>query len=254
MPPTNVDSLIRDVQLAQDVELATTINNLKQNPAQLSTYLQGASDNIYNKITTARQDAFTKSYADMNRAVDVQKNQYYYTQRNHDLNNLQQGFYKNVEMEANKYVIDNDNAKRQYEINEWTSSNKLDTLFIFQMLFVCLLIETVVVLFWRRGLFNIGIFSITTVIVLSIFTFTVVSRAQYTQKLRNNRYWNKRNFDVYSKKPIPTPDCQTFSDAASAASEFIGNAPGNVTDALNSGRQSVGSALSSVGASIAGTS
>lgn len=253
MPANNFDSLIRDVQLAQDVELANTINNLKANPAQLSTYLQTASDNIYNKITTARQDAFTKSYADMKRAVDVQKNQYYYTQRNHDLNNLQQGFYKNVEMEANKYVIDNDNAKRQYEINEWASSNKLDTLFIFQILFVCLLVETVVVLFWRRGLFNTGIFSIMTVILLVIFTFTVVSRAQYTQKLRNNRYWNKRNFDVYNKKPIPVPDCKALSDAADAASDAISNLPGTATDVLNSGRQSIGSALSSLGSSIAGS-
>ncbi len=252
MPANNFDSLIRDVQLAQDVELANSINQLKSNPAQLSTYLQTASDNIYNKITTARQDAFTKSYSDMNRAVDVQKNQYYYTQRNHDLNNLQQGFYKNVEAEANKYVMDNDNAKRQYEINEWASSNKLDTLFIFQILFVCLLVETVVVLFWRRGFFNTGIFSIITVILLVIFTFTVVSRAQYTQKLRNNRYWNKRNFDVYNKKPIPIPDCQAVSDAADAAIDAVSNLPGTATDALNSARQSLGSSLSSLGDSIAG--
>lgn len=247
---TQFDSLIRDVELAQDVELANSINNLKANPAQLSAYLQTASDNIYNKITTARQDAFTKSYADMNRAVDVQKNQYYYTQRNHDLNNLQQGFYKNVENEASKYVIDNDNAKRQYEINEWSSSNKLDTLFIFQMLFVCLLIETLVVLFWRRGLFNTGIFSIVSVILLIIFTFTVVSRAQYTEKLRNNRYWNKRNFDVYSKKPVSIPDCQALSDAASTAADTLSRLPGTAASAIASAQQSVGSTLTSYGQSI----
>lgn len=236
MPVTQIDSLIRDLQLSQDVELASSINQLKSNPAQLSQYIQSSSDNLYNTITQARKDAFSKAYGDMTRASDVQKNTYYYSQRNTDLNEIQKGFYKNIEGEASKNRVDSDLAKRQYEINEWSASNKLDTLFIFQMLFICILIETVVVLLWRRGFFNIGILGILTVVLAVIFTFTVVNRAQYTGMLRNNRYWNKRNFDVYSKKPIALecPSLQNIDDTiAGAASNAYSSLAGTAQRASN---------------------
>ncbi len=251
MPPTQIDSLVRDLQLSQDVELASAINDLKSNPAQLSQYIQRSSDNLYNTITQARTDAFSKAYGDMTRAADIQKNTYYYSQRNTDLNEIQKGFYKNIEGEASKTRNDSDIAKRQYEINEWSASNKLDTLFIFQMLFICILIETLGILLWRRGFFNVGILGIITVILAIIFIFTIVNRAQYTTMLRNNRYWNKRNFDVYSKKPLPI-SCPSLENIDQTIEGAYNSLTGSIQQTAQQAANTVGQGLISAGSSLTG--
>jgi hypothetical protein len=44
--------------------------------------------------------------------------------------------YKQLKSQSDALNITNKNAQRQYEINEWTSNNKLDTLFFYQLLLI----------------------------------------------------------------------------------------------------------------------
>jgi hypothetical protein len=64
-----------------------------------------------------------------------------------------------------------------------------------------------------------------------IFILIVVNRSQYTDILRNKRYWNKKIFDgKYGK--IPLPSCEGALDG-------IENAFSSVEDTLQKGASSI---------------
>ncbi len=91
-------------------------------------------------------------------------------------------------------------ATRQYEVNEWSYNNKLDTLFVFQILFVAVLVTAGLSYLNRVGLLSTPLLGIITGIVLFIAIAVLIHRFQYTQRVRDQRYWNKRQFE---KKSIP---------------------------------------------------
>jgi NADH:ubiquinone oxidoreductase subunit 3 (subunit A) len=224
------DSLIRDINLLQDTEIINAVNDMK-NSSDINAYLTNASTKIEDVVGSKLNNTITKTFSDMNNALDTNRNQFFYHQRNHDLNAVQQGLYNNIESSASKSKYNSDLAKRQYEMNEWASNNKMDTLFVFQILFIILLVETIFVLLWRKGFMNMGLLAALSSIMVIIFVFTVVTRAQYTIQVRNNRFWNKRVFDVY--KPKPLPDCaaisQSITDAKADAENYIINAANAAT-------------------------
>lgn len=217
---TNYDSLIRDLELEQDTVISGRLNSLKSNPAQASSYINTNKTDIYNKIVSGHNNIFNKEYSDLRDTTAKNTNQLYINTLDTKLNSVLT--YNNIVGESHKKLYDNDLAKRQYEINEWASSNKLDTLFVFQILFICILVETLLVLFWRKSFIGSGLLTGLSLIIAVIFTFTVVNRAQYTLQQRNGRYWNQRNFEVYGKKPIPVPTCQNTLDAAANITKKVG--------------------------------
>ena len=84
-------------------------------------------------------------------------------------------------------------AERQYEINEWTNSNKQDTLFIFQLLFITLLIASLFAFLQRLGYFSNWLFSAITGLLLFVVAATIANRANYTNRIRDKRYWNRKD-------------------------------------------------------------
>jgi hypothetical protein len=224
---TNVDSLIRDITLLQDTEIVNALNDIKnvQGDSDINAYLTNASTKIEDVVNSKLNNTITKTFADMNNALDTNRNQFFYHQRNHDINSIQQGLYNNIESSASKSKYNSDLAKRQYEINEWSSQNKLDTLFAFQILFIGILLETIFILLWRKGFMNVGLLGTLSLILIIVFVITIVSRAQYTIKVRNNRFWNKRVFDIYKPEPI-IPDCEALKTA-------VTNTPTNIKNKLD---------------------
>jgi hypothetical protein len=83
---------------------------------------------------------------------------------------------------------------RKYEMNEWSANNKRDTLFIFSSLFIALSIIVLFTVLLRMNYISTFTWGITSFIVLLIFALIVFNRSYYTNTLRNNRYWNKKNF------------------------------------------------------------
>lgn len=150
-----------------------------------------------------------------------------------------------------------DNAMRQFEINEYSSANRQETLFVYQFIFFGVLGATVIGGFWRIGAVSGPLASFLTFILTAIVVFLIVYRAQYTIFKRDKRYWNKRRFE--SAGPITTlPNCPAVTD-------FVQNLPGNIESGIESGLQrtrsgissaltGLGSALTSAGQATAGTS
>ena len=110
----------------------------------------------------------------------------YYIQRNEELR-----------------VFDAGLARRQNEINQWEAGNNMDTLFIYQQMLIILSAVIIMTYLLKKGILSTTVFWSLTGILAAIFAFTVANRAQFTDKIRDTRYWNKRQFPV-NMTPIPT--------------------------------------------------
>ena len=77
------------------------------------------------------------------------------------------------------------------------------------------------------NLISAATWGFTGAIAIIIFILIVVNRAQYTDKLRNKRYWNKKRFDGKGGE-IPSI-CPTVAPAASASASASASAPATMT-------------------------
>jgi hypothetical protein len=171
------------------------------------------------------------------------------------ISTMQTGFLQDAmvstEADANDSTIKRDNAMRQFEINEWTTSNRQESIFVYQFIFFGILIATIIGGFWRIGVITGPLASFLTFIDMAIVVFVIVYRAQYTTFKRDKRHWNKRRFQ--SAGPLfNAPNCP-------AAVDFVTNLPGNLEAGANSAAVgalgALSSALSGIGsaATAAGT-
>ena len=112
--------------------------------------------------------------------------------------------------EYSKDIYNIDLATRQTEINEWSYDDKMDTLFVFQILFLGIIFVTI--LFY---LHNIGIIGRTLIVYVSvvlgiIITVILISRARYTQISRDKRFWNRKNFHEDRRLASPVGPSQDY--------------------------------------------
>jgi hypothetical protein len=211
----NTESIAALTSSLQDAELTTALTEMQNNPAALQTYLQRAQEKLYNNVTQQKDDTFQKVYGDLERASTTERAVYHYYKRNSDLNTLQKSLFDNQKSSADAVIHDRDLAKRQYEINQWTASNKKETLFVYSQMFIILCTFVILGYVWMKGILGTSVVMILSLIILLIVIFTIVNRSQYTDFLRDKRYWNRSLFPVY--RPIPTPNiCPTATANATA--------------------------------------
>jgi len=201
---TNLDQIIDYTNLFQDIELATAVGQLKQNPAQLQQFLQNQQGKVYSDVIKQKDSTFQKVYGDLNRALNTQEAVLMLDKRNHELANIQHQIYLNQEKSASAITEDKNLAGRKYEMNQWSVSNKNDTLFIFSGLFILLSSLVLLTVLWRLRIIGSGLAGSLATPLIIIFVIVVIYRANFTNLWRNNRYWNRRNFEgKYGKISIP---------------------------------------------------
>ena len=76
----------------------------------------------------------------------------------------------------------------------------MDTLFVFQLLFLSLVISAILVYLNKMGLFGNALLGLLCGILLIVVILVLVVRAIYTAKSRDQRFWNRR---VFNKKSVP---------------------------------------------------
>lgn len=91
---------------------------------------------------------------------------------------------------------------RVREIKEWYYNNKLDTLFVFQLIFISVCFLAVLAFLIKLGFINSAVFGICVGIVIIVMILLIANRAVYTDKVRDKRYWSKRNYGVVGS-PLP---------------------------------------------------
>jgi hypothetical protein len=191
-------------QLAASQSLST------QNLQELQTYVQQAQQNLYNDVTGKKDAAMASAYGELKANTNALHGLQYYLKRNTQLNKVQEDIAGTVQAQASAIEEDQNLAKRQNEINEWEAGNKRDTLFIYQMLLVSLSITIILAYLMRAGIMGEYLFYSLTLLLVLIVVFTIVNRAQYTNSIRDRRFWNKRRFPT-DTKPLNTSLCLDLS-------------------------------------------
>jgi hypothetical protein len=208
---------ITNVFTLQNTQLANDLNAVRQDPSKLAQFVAQRKGDLYTTVTQEHSDNFQKTFGDLQRSSDTTKNILYYHVRNKDLDSVQQAVYGRAKQEADAVSFNNQNAKRQFEMNEWTANNKQDTLFILQLTFISLTILAPMLFLQRLGLIPTSVFyGISSLLIIALI-LTVAVRAQYTEKSRDNRYWNRRRFQQMGGPQI-TPVCP---DATAATQNLI---------------------------------
>jgi uncharacterized membrane protein len=219
----NLNSIIDVTNLFQDVELATAIGQLKQDPAKLQQFLQEQQDRIYEDVVKQKESTYQKVYGDLKRASDSQDAVIMLDKRSRELADIQRQIYENQAKSAGAITEDKNLAGRKYEMNEWSVNNKNDTLFVFSSLFILLSSLILLTLLWRGTLIRSALYGSLSGLFILIFIFMVIYRANFTNIWRNNRYWNRRNFEgKYGK--IPVPLCTDVAAAAKGAANMANKA------------------------------
>jgi hypothetical protein len=243
---SNLDQIIDYTQLFQDVELATAIGQLKQNPAQLQQFLQDQQSKIYNDVVKQKDSTFQKVYGDLNRATEAQESILMLNKRNKELLDVNQNVYDNQKKSADAVMEDKNLAGRKYEMNQWSIGNKNDTLFVFSILFIALSVLILITVLWRLGIISSTLWVALGMPVIMIFILIVVNRSEYTNVFRDKRFWNRRDFGRYGK--IPVPLCP---GALSGIESGINSAESGIESGVQSGISSAGQAVASGAQAIA---
>ena len=242
--------LQNEVQLGLDVATATNFAAMKQS-GQLNQYLIDNKENVLDKIIDSKHDNIAKTISDMDRAIDTQNSTYLYYKRNNDFLKLGEDPIKRMQQDVRNLQEDRDSAQRQYEINQWTSGNRADTLFVYQVIFIAILIQALFTGLWRMGIISSGFVAFLAFWLVIIIILTTVNRAQYTAFLRNKRYWNKKDFPRFKGPDIPTPDCPAATSLIKKSYESVAAGVTNAPNTFVSGLQG---ALSGAGDALTGAS
>ena len=189
----NNEELIYQIQLLQEQAAAAAIGPTDE------AYATPLLDSIRDQKTAALNAA----YGDLQDSTNSLHALYYYGAREEDLSGAQAIALEALRAPAQALVADEQLAKRQNEINQWTSNNKLDTLFVYQQLLITLCATIILVYLMKRGILPTTVFYLIVGVLVLILVFTVINRSQYTKNIRDKQYWNKRTFE--KQVPIPPP-------------------------------------------------
>jgi len=86
-------------------------------------------------------------------------------------------------------------ATRQTEINEWSYNNKMDTLFVFQILFISMLIVCILMMFSYQGAVGRAFVGYTFGVLVIVDIIVIINRSMYTNQVRDKKQWDKVVFD-----------------------------------------------------------
>jgi len=194
-------------------DIQTLIDTIRNLEAQAAVAAAADSNNtiqtapLLQSIQQQKGSAINAAYGDLQDSTNALHALYYYGARDADLSGAQSVALQAIGRSANELQMDEQLAKRQNEINQWSASNKLDTLFVYQQLLIIISATIVLVYLMKRGLLSpTAMYMIAGLLVL-IFIFTILNRGQYTKTLRDKRFWNKRVFE--KQDPLPISICNT---------------------------------------------
>jgi hypothetical protein len=183
-----------------DISLSDALNGMTS--AQLNTYTESNKNDLRTTLTNNMATAFLPSLNTTSASAnnyDILSN---YTINSKNLDTTladlkgQQAANLNI---ANRNVA---TASRFREIKEWYYNNKLDTLFVFQLIFISILTLAVLAYLMKLNIIGVGVVGAMVGILLIVNVLVIANRAVYTDKVRDKRYWSKRAFGIVGS-PLP---------------------------------------------------
>ena len=94
-------------------------------------------------------------------------------------------------------------ANRQIQVNEWSYNNKMDTLFVFQILFMSLLFVGLLLMLKNQGYLADIFVWYSMGAILFIVIVMIINRSIYTNTRRDTRFWSKKRFEGDNSRDSP---------------------------------------------------
>jgi hypothetical protein len=183
-----------------DVALTNALSGLST--AQVDAYKKANTTDVVNTLTDNVANAFMPS---LNSTISAANNYDILTNYtinssnlNTTLNDLKGQQTKNLDIASRNTAT----ASRFREIKEWYYNNKLDTLFVFQLIFISVCLLAVLAYLMKIGIIGAGVFGAMIGILTIVVILVIANRAVYTDKVRDKRYWTKRGFGIVGS-PLP---------------------------------------------------
>jgi len=190
---TDISKLVDSTQSLTDLELKAYLTSLT--PAEQSELI------TKNNNTAVTNSAANKSvnFTAANQAVLSSDNSItsaaYYLLRTQNLTSLANDMYKITDKQATEATVNKTLANRQYEINEWSNSNKLDTLYFLQILFITLTFTATLLFLQKNGAIPTYLFSLLSFLAVVFALLVLILRWRFTAVKRDGQYWNKQRWD-----------------------------------------------------------
>jgi F0F1-type ATP synthase assembly protein I len=191
-PFVTLDNLIPQTKILGDMELQAYLASLGDSQKQ-----DLINQNIHSTMKVI-QDSKESKYMDLlDQATGADNNitsAAYYLTRTRDLTDLARSVDDATLSQYSASLINNGLSGRQAEINEWSNSNKLDTLYFFQILFISLSLVGIFCFLLVNNIINHSIFIIVCYFIGFIALAVLILRWRYTRVARDSRYWSKARF------------------------------------------------------------
>lgn len=251
---TSTSSALTDyiniVDQAQSVELSQALQQLNNNPQELANFLQKSKANFTNEVYTQKDNTITKIYGDLKNASDSNNSMLAYNLRNQEVLKLENQLYQDKKQEAQTVVENKNNRERQFEINQWEIGNRLDTLFIFQQLFIIMATIVILIFFNKRGIIPNGLLYGISGVLIALVALSAIYRYRYTRVMRDQRFWNRRVFPGYQTPIAGAAGCPTGGSILSDLTSDASNLYSSAVAGISSGISSVESGVSGLGSDI----
>jgi hypothetical protein len=196
-PFLDVNTLLTDLQSLSDLELKAYLATLST--AQRNAFVQSSITSAINNVTNSKATNYTNASNMLLGADNSVTSAAYYLLRTQDLTNLATDLNEVTTKQVTENTINKQLADRQYEINEWSNSNKLDTLFFLQILFISLTLTAVFLFLMQNGLLPYYLFGLFSFLTVAFAVIVLIYRARFTAVKRDGRYWNKQKWGQPSK-------------------------------------------------------
>ena len=205
-PFINIDTLIEQTKLLGDMELQAYLSSLSESDRR--EFVMANVGETLREVDKSKSSRFNELFDQAIGADNNVVSAAYYVTRTRDLSTLARGVDDLAVKHINVAQINGDLVNRQNEINEWSNSNKLDTLYIIQLSFVCLSLIGILAALLSMGIITRTPFLAVSALLLVVVLIVIIIRWRYTSVVRDEQYWNKMKF-----KPNPnikiTAKCPT---------------------------------------------
>lgn len=206
-PFTNLDDLIEKTKLFSDLELQAYLASLSDIDRQ--SYVTNNIKTIVDEIALNKQNNYSNVYNQIQFADNNITNANRYINKVSDYTNVANKIDTITNENLQKNSINTGVLNRQVEINEWSNFNKLDTLYILQVIFIGLCVVCILAYLMLKELISPYLFKFISYTIVILAIVMLALRWRYTSLSRNNRYWHKAEFPRISKPVTPPEQCPT---------------------------------------------
>ena len=206
-PFVDVDTLIQQTKLLGDMELQAYLAGLGS--AQKDTYVKSNILNAQNDALTNKANNFNNVFNQLSYADQNIVNANMYIQKVNRFTNLANQADNMANTQLNTASINNSVLGRQTEINEWANFNKLDTLYILQIIFIGLSVLGIFAFLMVNGFITEFLFRFLSYTIALIIVIVLLLRWRYTSVARDTRYWHKARFPTIATPVTASPQCPT---------------------------------------------